>query len=279
MLFVHFVGIFRAHDLVQVDKFHAAVVGNAGPDLQNVQFLTLILLHIPQKLRPGADEAHFAQEHLAQLGDFVQLGLSQEIADPGDPGIPEGGGAAADLVGVFHHAAELADPEGLAPVAAPFRPVKYGKTVFRRHQDGDNQIEGPQNHQRRAGNQNVQQPLDTAVVNTVIGFLLPSLQHLFHCALSKSRYGLMFREKPTLPQFYFFIIALPSAKFNIFPGQIRPTVFLYEFFDFILRFCELLPGSNLEYFGWIRYNQLLRIEEELGSVSEYLGEDAFFNIK
>ena len=28
-----------------------------------------------------------------------------------------------------------------------------------------------------------------------------------------------------------------------------------------------------------KYNQLLRIEEELGSVSEYLGEDAFFNIK
>ena len=28
-----------------------------------------------------------------------------------------------------------------------------------------------------------------------------------------------------------------------------------------------------------KYNQLLRIEEELGSVSEYLGEDAFFNLK
>ena len=28
-----------------------------------------------------------------------------------------------------------------------------------------------------------------------------------------------------------------------------------------------------------KYNQLLRIEEELGSVSEYLGDDAFFNIK
>jgi len=28
-----------------------------------------------------------------------------------------------------------------------------------------------------------------------------------------------------------------------------------------------------------KYNQLLRIEEELGSVSEYLGENAFFNIK
>ncbi len=28
-----------------------------------------------------------------------------------------------------------------------------------------------------------------------------------------------------------------------------------------------------------KYNQLLRIEEELGSVSEYSGEDAFFNIK
>jgi len=28
-----------------------------------------------------------------------------------------------------------------------------------------------------------------------------------------------------------------------------------------------------------KYNQLLRIEEELGSVSEYLGEEAFFNIK
>ena len=28
-----------------------------------------------------------------------------------------------------------------------------------------------------------------------------------------------------------------------------------------------------------KYNQLLRIEEELGSSSKYLGEEAFFNIK
>ena len=28
-----------------------------------------------------------------------------------------------------------------------------------------------------------------------------------------------------------------------------------------------------------KYNQLLRIEEELGDVAEYLGNDAFFNLK
>ena len=28
-----------------------------------------------------------------------------------------------------------------------------------------------------------------------------------------------------------------------------------------------------------KYNQLLRIEEELGDVAQYLGMDAFFNLK
>ena len=28
-----------------------------------------------------------------------------------------------------------------------------------------------------------------------------------------------------------------------------------------------------------KYNQLLRIEEELGDVAQYLGKDAFFNLK
>ena len=28
-----------------------------------------------------------------------------------------------------------------------------------------------------------------------------------------------------------------------------------------------------------KYNQLLRIEEELGSVAEYAGKNAFFNLK
>jgi len=28
-----------------------------------------------------------------------------------------------------------------------------------------------------------------------------------------------------------------------------------------------------------KYNQLLRIEEELGDISQYLGHEAFFNLK
>ena len=130
ILFVHLVGIFGTDDLNEIDEFHAAVIRNAGTNLENLLLLTLVLSDILQKLRPGADEAHFAQEHLAQLRDLIQLGLAQEIAHLGDPGIPQRGGTAADFVGIFHHAAELEYTEAFTMQPSAFGTVEHGESAF-----------------------------------------------------------------------------------------------------------------------------------------------------
>ena len=85
--------------------------------------------------RPRTNEAHLAAEDVPQLRQFVEAGLADEVADPGDPGIflqlvigfpfgPEGGifreQFLQHLVGVGNHAAELPGAEAATMAADPF---------------------------------------------------------------------------------------------------------------------------------------------------------------
>ena len=42
---------------------------------------------------------------------------------------------------------------------------------------------------------------------------------------------------------------------------------------------QIKTGSASRTDRMAKYNQLLRIEEELGDISQYLGHEAFFNLK
>ena len=42
---------------------------------------------------------------------------------------------------------------------------------------------------------------------------------------------------------------------------------------------QIKPGAPSRTDRVAKYNQLLRIEEELGDVAQYLRKDAFFNLK
>ena len=44
--------------------------------------------------RPGADETHVAFEDVEELGDLIDPGASEKMAEAGDPGIPGDGGGA-----------------------------------------------------------------------------------------------------------------------------------------------------------------------------------------
>lgn len=80
----------------------------------------------------------------------------------------KGDGTAADLIGIFHHGTELTNPEGFSQIAAPLRPVKNRETILGRDQQHRDQIEGSKHQQRSTGNQNIQNPLDEPVINSVI---------------------------------------------------------------------------------------------------------------
>lgn len=64
--------------------------------------------------RPGADETHVAFEDVEELGDLIDPGASEKVAEAGDPGIPGDGGGAGGF-GVEPHGAELVNGEGFAP--------------------------------------------------------------------------------------------------------------------------------------------------------------------
>ena len=63
-------------------------------------------------MRPRADEAHPAAEHVPELGQLVEAGLAQEAADPGHPVVVAGRlAAAADVGALGAHSAELGDDD------------------------------------------------------------------------------------------------------------------------------------------------------------------------
>ena len=95
----------------------------------------LELLDLVNRERPGADHAHFALEHIPELGQFVDAELAQETAQGKDPRIVvelEDGAVhlvagfllhlVEQLVGVRHHGAELQHLERRAVAPGPLLP-------------------------------------------------------------------------------------------------------------------------------------------------------------
>ena len=97
----------------------------------------------------------------------------------------EGGGSAADLVGVFHHGTKFADAETPAVIAAPFRPVKHREAILQGDEHGDQKIEGPEDQQGNAADEDIQDPLDMAVIDAGPGRIICALDGRVHnCLIS-----------------------------------------------------------------------------------------------
>ena len=82
-----------------------------GPDGEQPPLLRRVALDVVGMLRPRADQAHLALDHVEQLRQLVELGPAQEAADARDPRIVAGGHRRALLVGARAHRAQLVDAE------------------------------------------------------------------------------------------------------------------------------------------------------------------------
>ena len=110
----------------------------------------------------GADEAHFALEHVPQLRKLVDAGLADDAAHLGDAGVGLHGPYGAVLFGVGTHGAEFVYGEVLSEQTDAALFVDEGARRF--DADGD----GGQEHDRRRADQQgqrggkVQSPFHTA---------------------------------------------------------------------------------------------------------------------
>lgn len=144
-------GPVRDVEVVHADPFVVAgvaaavglpVAGHAGADLFVDGVDVAVLGNFTLYDGSGPDKAHGAQEHVGELREFVEAGLTQECTDAGDAGVVlefvggfefgfQGGVAVEDTVqfgfGVAVHAAEFEAVEGFA-VAAQAAGAVHGRS-------------------------------------------------------------------------------------------------------------------------------------------------------
>lgn len=77
-----------------------------------------------EKGRAGADDAHFAGEDAEQLGEFIEAGFAEELADRCQPLIGAAEEVGGDGGGVGPHGTELGHPEDGVVAPDPVGPVQ-----------------------------------------------------------------------------------------------------------------------------------------------------------
>ena len=92
----------------------------------------------------------------------------------------EGGGAAADLVGIADHGAEFADAEGPALIAATLRPVDHRQPILQGDGQSDDEVQGPQHQQGAACDDDIDEPLEDAVIDAGVGRFFLTNRGRFH---------------------------------------------------------------------------------------------------
>ena len=100
----------------------------------------------------GADEAHVADEDVPKLGQLVELGVTQPVAEGGDAVVAVGGDAGAGVAfGALVHGAELEDLEDAAVLADAIAAVVDGAGVLALDAEGDPEEEGREEEQAEDG--------------------------------------------------------------------------------------------------------------------------------
>ena len=133
-------------------------VGDPRADLQDLAELVRKQAHVPRQLRARPDQAHVAPEHIEELRQLVQLGVAEERAQPGDPGVVPHRQRAA-LLGAGRHGAELVDRERLEMPADPFLFEEHRPLAVQLDRDRHQEHERSEDHQSGDGDQAVDDTL------------------------------------------------------------------------------------------------------------------------
>src|SRR6185436_17404814 len=67
---------------------HLRPAREAGPEVEPMPLVLVVLLDLVAQRRPRADDAHVAAQHVPQLWELVDRGSPQDAADTRDPAVP-----------------------------------------------------------------------------------------------------------------------------------------------------------------------------------------------
>lgn len=158
---------------------HLPHAGDAGMDHIEVLDVGSVFGNLRRDDGPGPHQAHLADEHVEQLGQFVQAGFPQHFPHPGHPGIilqlefrfPFFPGFRIGrqvffqfLIRIHAHGPELQTGKQLAPLADPLVGENHRAPGIQLDQDGQQQENGAQEDHANGGQHQVKDPFDKPVV-------------------------------------------------------------------------------------------------------------------
>src|ERR1041384_7000315 len=147
----------RRQQMFLVAERERGRAGDARPHAEHSTLRGRVQAHEVGMPRPWPDKAHFAPDHVPQLGCLVELGASQEASDPGHPWISGRGDRGTGAV--RRHRAQLEDLE-LDAIAADTRSAVEDRSAalnFDRNRSRGDQ--GRDDDQGRHCDQDIEGPL------------------------------------------------------------------------------------------------------------------------
>lgn len=156
------IGFLRIHcrrqDIVFIMVLYRCRSRDPGPEVEDFPLVVGIMVNVVLGFGPGTHQAHLPLQHVPKLGQLVQLGLTQEPAHPGDPGIPAHGQGKSQGLGIRDHGAELEHLEAPPLSAHPKAPVKDRARRGEFDQEGQDKKQGPENEQAQERKLDVHRP-------------------------------------------------------------------------------------------------------------------------
>src|SRR5205823_14863123 len=91
--------------------FERSEIGQSRPCFEDLFVIAPKQFHVVADFRTRADDRHFFFYYVDQLGNFIDLGLTQNPPDPGDPPVFADGYKATACGSIPHHSAKLVNPK------------------------------------------------------------------------------------------------------------------------------------------------------------------------
>src|SRR5215471_18285261 len=110
----------KSQNSLFVSIFKGSEVGNPGPHRKDLFIIPPKHIHIPGDLWSRTDQAHFSPEHVKKLGQFVELGFAEKMANSRDSWISTCCEHTACRRSIHRHSSKLANPERLEVPADTF---------------------------------------------------------------------------------------------------------------------------------------------------------------
>src|ERR1044071_5796232 len=114
-----------AQDFVFVPELDGSPIRDAGANEQQIFFFITVADYFFHNFRARPNKAHFTLQHVQQLRQFVKLIFPQKVSGSCDARVICRCLGPADLFGIQHHGAQLADAKGPPQTTSAYPAIKH----------------------------------------------------------------------------------------------------------------------------------------------------------